>query len=370
MEKIKKIKIKRINVISNEDVYDITVENNHNFFANNILVHNCGEITLSDCDSCRLMVINLFSYVNNPFTSSAKFDYDLFSTHVRLLTKMMDNMIDLELEKIDKIINKIESDPEDEETKAIELNLWKKIKKSCELGRRAGIGITGEGDMLAAMGLTYGTPEATEFSKYVQNLLALNAYIESCDLVQQENRPRFGCYNYELEKNNQFLLRLSYINNSVSDPYLHKILNNFIVEFKEKWTNGKGRRNIALLTVAPTGCCDENQIIQFDNMNNLKMGDIFKLNNIDIEYLKTINARNLWFEPVHNMFTKGINNKSNKITKLYWNGLSDGKKIILSDKQEINCSNEHKLLVKTNTGDIIWKCARELNKTDMIVIKK
>lgn len=239
--------------IGNEDVYCIKEPITRSIIVNGFVTRRCGEITLSDCDSCRLMVINLFSYVNNPFTSSAKFDYDLFSTHVRLLTKMMDNMIDLELEKIDKIINKIKSDPEDEETKAIELNLWKKIKKTCELGRRAGIGITGEGDMLAAMGLTYGTPEATEFSKYVQNLLALNAYIESCDLVQQENRPKFGCYDYELEKNNPFLLRLSYINNSVSDPYLHKILNNFIVEFKEKWTNGKGRRNIALLTIAPTG---------------------------------------------------------------------------------------------------------------------
>lgn len=239
--------------IGNEDVYCIKEPITRSIIVNGFVTRRCGEITLSDCDSCRLMVINLFSYVNNPFTSSAKFDYDLFSTHVRLLTKMMDNMIDLELEKIDKIINKVESDPEDEETKAIELNLWKKIKKTCELGRRAGIGITGEGDMLAAMGLTYGTPEATEFAKYVQNILALNAYIESCDLVQQENRPRFGCYNYELEKNNPFLLRLSCINNNVSDPYLHKILNNLIAEFKEKWTNGKGRRNIALLTIAPVG---------------------------------------------------------------------------------------------------------------------
>lgn len=239
--------------VGNEDVYCIKEPITRSIIVNGFVTRRCGEITLSDCDSCRLMVINLFSYVNNPFTSSAEFDYDLFSKHVRLMTKMMDNMIDLELEKIDKIINKIESDPEDDETKAIELNLWKKIKKTCELGRRSGIGITGEGDMLAAMGLTYGTPDATEFSKYVQNLLALNAYIESCDLVQQENRPRFGCYNYELEKNNPFLLRLSCINNNVSDPYLHKILNNFIEEFKEKWTNGKGRRNIALLTASPTG---------------------------------------------------------------------------------------------------------------------
>lgn len=237
-----------------EDVYCIKEPITRSIIVNGFVTRRCGEITLSDSDSCRLMAINLYSYVINPFTSDAYFDYDLFSSHVRLMTKMMDNMIDLELEKINKIIHKVENDPEDEETKAIELNLWKKIRHTCELGRRAGIGITAEGDMLAAMGYKYGTPTATEFATNIQQILTLNVYIESCDLVQIDKRPRFECYNYTLERNNQFLNRLANIKNA---NYNKEHTLPLILEFRDKWKHGangiSGRRNISCLTVAPTG---------------------------------------------------------------------------------------------------------------------
>ena len=210
-------------------------------------VNPCAELSLSDSESCRLMAINLYSYVVNPFASDAYFDYDLFNSHVRCMTKMMDNMIDLEIEKIDKIISKVNDDPEDEETKAIELNLWKKIKTMCIKGRRTGIGITGEGDMLAALGYKYGTPVASAFAQNIQKILALNVYIESCDLTQIDERPQFECFDYSLEKNNPFLNRLT----DTSDLYNVKHTLPLVEEFKNKWK--RGRRNIACLTIAPTG---------------------------------------------------------------------------------------------------------------------
>lgn len=199
----------------------------------------CAELTLCDSDSCRLMLLNLYSYVVNPYTKEAYFDFDLLANHARKITKMMDNMIDLELEKIDGIISKVESDSESDGTKAIEVNLWKRIKNKCEIGRRSGIGVTAVADMIAALGLTYGTEEANKFSQKVQQVLALNVYIESCDLVQRDHRPAFGVFDWNSEKNNPFLIRLSTGHSEYAN------------EFKRKWS--KGRRNIALLTIAPAG---------------------------------------------------------------------------------------------------------------------
>lgn len=208
----------------------------------------CGEIPLSNCDSCRLMALNLYSYVKNPFTSEAYFDYDLFANHARKIVKLMDNMIDLELEHIDRIIQKVENDPEELDVKQIEINLWKKIKEVCILGRRAGIGITGEGDMLAAMGYKYGTPTATSFATNIQRFLATNIYIGSCNLVQIDKRPTFECFDYNLEKDNPFLKRLCDTNTC---EYNKEVLEPYINELNEKISYG--RRNIALLTIAPTG---------------------------------------------------------------------------------------------------------------------
>jgi len=199
-----------------------------------ISTNPCGEIPLCPYDSCRLLAINLFSYVKDPFTETAGFDFELYKEHVGLAQRMMDDIIDLELEKIDVIINKINGDPENDELKRVERNLWKNIRKKSEEGRRTGIGITAEGDMLAALGLRYGTPEATDFSVEVHKTLALEAYKSSTYLAKE--RGSFTIYDAEREKNNPFILRMK-----EADPVMY----NNMVKF--------GRRNIALLTIAPTG---------------------------------------------------------------------------------------------------------------------
>ena len=220
------------------EVYDITVDSIlHTYWSAGHNISNCGEIPLSAKDSCRLMGLNLYSYVVNPFSKDAYFDFDLLKKHSRLIMKLMDNMIDLEVEKVDLIIDKVKSDPEPEEIKGRELKLWQDIKEIALKGRRSGIGFTGEGDMLAALGYKYGTQEATDFAVKVQKTIAENAYIESCLLVQEEGREKFPVFDYELEKDNPFLNRLA----------------DGCEEFAKLWRNGKGRRNIANLTCAPVG---------------------------------------------------------------------------------------------------------------------
>jgi ribonucleoside-diphosphate reductase alpha chain len=194
----------------------------------------CGEIPLCPYDSCRLLAINLYSYVNNPFTDKAEFDFDLYKEHVGLAQRMMDDIIDLELEKIDVILAKINADPEIEEIKQVEGNLWSNIRKKSEEGRRTGIGITAEGDMLAGLGLRYGSDEATGFSVDVHKTLALEAYKASTYLAKE--RGAFAIYDAEREKSNPFILRMK-----EADPVMY----NNMVKY--------GRRNIALLTIAPTG---------------------------------------------------------------------------------------------------------------------
>ena len=194
----------------------------------------CGEIPLCPYDSCRLLAINLYSYVVNPFEENAYFDFELFEKHVRCAQRIMDDIIDLELEKIEKIIEKIDSDPESDEVKYTERRLWEKIYKKSGQGRRTGVGITAEGDMLAALGLRYGTEEATEMSERVHRAIALSAYRSSVEMAKE--RGAFEVYDTEREKSNPFINRLR-----EADPELYE-------EMKRH-----GRRNIACLTIAPTG---------------------------------------------------------------------------------------------------------------------
>jgi ribonucleoside-diphosphate reductase alpha chain len=194
----------------------------------------CGEIPLCPYDSCRLLAINLFSYVNDPFTKKAKFDFELFREHVGLAQRVMDDIIDLELEKIDVILAKIDTDPESEELKMVERSMWENIRTRSEEGRRTGIGITAEGDMLAALGLRYGSDGAIDFSVEIHKTLALEVYKSSTYLAKE--RGPFKIYDAEREKNNPFILRMK-----KADPVMY----NNMVKF--------GRRNIALLTIAPTG---------------------------------------------------------------------------------------------------------------------
>ena len=194
----------------------------------------CGEIPLCPYDSCRLLAINLYSYVDHPFTPEARFNSQLFTKHVHIAQRMMDDIVDLEEEKVDAIIQKIESDPEDDEVKSIELNLWKNIKNRTLQGRRTGIGITAEGDMLAALGKRYATDEAIAFSTEVQKLLALEAYRSSVNLA--EERGAFPVYDAKREENNPFINRLRGIDEGLYQKMIRT-----------------GRRNIAMLTIAPTG---------------------------------------------------------------------------------------------------------------------
>ena len=199
-----------------------------------VATNPCGEIPLCPYDSCRLLAINLYSYVVNPFTQEAYFDFDLFKKHVALAQRIMDDIIDLEQEKIELILKKIETDPEDEDVKHTERELWQKISKKTGMGRRTGVGITAEGDMIAALGLRYGTEEATTFSEQIHKTIALTAYRASMEMAKE--RGAFEVYDAEREKNNPFILRLK-----EADADLYEQMVKY------------GRRNIACLTIAPTG---------------------------------------------------------------------------------------------------------------------
>ena len=194
----------------------------------------CGEIPLCPYDSCRLLSINLYSYVVNPFTKDAYFDYDLFRDHVGKAQRIMDDIVDLELEKIDLIMEKIKSDPQLDEVKGAEMHLWEKIKSKSAKGRRTGVGITAEGDMIAAMNLRYGTQEATDFSVNVHRTLALTAYRSSVEMARE--RGAFEIFDAKREESNPFILRLK-----EADGKLYTDMVKY------------GRRNIACLTIAPTG---------------------------------------------------------------------------------------------------------------------
>ena len=194
----------------------------------------CGEIPLCPYDSCRLLSINLFSYVDKPFTADATFNFDKFKQHVQYAQRIMDDIVDLEMEKIDQIIEKIKADPENDEVKETEYHLWEKIKRKSSMGRRTGVGITAEGDMLAALGLRYGTEEATDFSVLVHKTLALNAYRSSVTMAKE--RGAFEVFDAQREAKNPFVLRLK-----EADLELYDDMKRY------------GRRNIACLTIAPTG---------------------------------------------------------------------------------------------------------------------
>src|SRR6056297_1863037 len=194
----------------------------------------CGEIPLCPYDSCRLLAVNLYSYVENPFTEQAKFNFDLFKEHVGYAQRIMDDIIDLEIEKIDAILHKIEKEPEDYEIKRVEDKLWRNIRSKAIEGRRTGVGITAEGDMLASLGLRYGSENAVDFSEEIHKTIALAAYRSSVDMAKE--RGAFEIYDAQKEKDNPFILRLK-----DQDEQLYADM----VQY--------GRRNIALLTIAPTG---------------------------------------------------------------------------------------------------------------------
>ncbi len=239
-------KVKSIEFVGYENVYNITVDDNNNYHiitsheddkfitSSGICIKNCGEITLCADDSCRLLALNLYGYVLNPFTKNSEFDYETFKEDVIIAQRLMDDLIDLELEKIDKILEKIESDPEPETIKSVEKNLWLNIKQKCIDGRRTGLGITAEGDMLAGLNIIYGTDEGNKFVENIHKILKLSAYRSS--VILSKERGAFAIYDSKLEEKNPFINRIK-----EEDVDLY----NDMVKY--------GRRNIALLTIAPTG---------------------------------------------------------------------------------------------------------------------
>ncbi len=216
--------------ITRESVADCYAD----FGFKTVSTNPCGEIPLCPYDSCRLLAVNLYSYVVNPFKADAYFDFELFSKHVKYAQRIMDDIIDLEMEKIDQILAKIETDPESEEVKQTERHLWEKIRKKTLQGRRTGLGITAEGDMLAALGIRYGSEEGNDFSEKVHKTVAISAYTSSVEMAKE--RGAFEIFDANLEKDNPFINRLK-----EADEELY---NNML-----KY----GRRNIACLTIAPTG---------------------------------------------------------------------------------------------------------------------
>lgn len=224
-----------VSFISEEETFDITVDNkSHTYWTQGINVSNCSEIPLSPLDSCRLMCINLFSFVKKPFTKDAKFDYNHFFKVAKLTQRLMDDMVDLESEKIEKIISKIHSDPESEDVKSRELEMWKLIKRFNDEGRRTGTGITALGDTIAALGIQYGSEDSIEVTEKIYKTLKLACYESSVEMA--EELGPFKCWDPKKEENNPFLLRIKQ-----EDAELYNRMQKF------------GRRNIALTTTAPTG---------------------------------------------------------------------------------------------------------------------
>jgi len=341
-----------------EDVYNGTVDDFHNFFSGGfqeinsfgkskyLSINNlqCGEIPLCPYDSCRLLAINLYSYVENPFTKNAKFNFELFAKHSKIAQRIMDDIIDLELEKIDQILAKIETDPEPDSIKLVEKNLWTKIKEMAINGRRTGIGITAEGDMIAALGLIYGTKKATQFSVEVHKQLAINVYKGSCELAVE--RGSFVVYDYEKEMNNPFIKRLI-----KAAPELEEMLK-------------YGRRNIALLTIAPTGCLVKDTKIKTDK-GVITLENLFLLNGIDINLLNE--EKDIWFELEKEINVFDVNGNKQRITKLYWNGYDNTKKLTYSDNSTTESTNHHMWLVKLDDETAVWKRTDELKISDKII---
>ena len=245
----------------------------------------CGEIPLCPYDSCRLLALNLFSYVQNPFAPQASFNSELFSRHVHYAQRIMDDIIDLEVEKIDAILNKINSDPEEQEIKGIERQLWENIRKKSLQGRRTGIGITAEGDMIAALGVRYGTKEATDFSVEVHKMLAIEAYRSSVELA--EERGAFPVFDFEKEKDSPFINRIK-----EAAPVVYEKMSRV------------GRRNIALLTIAPTGsvsiCTQTTSGIEPAYMVSYKRRRKVNPNDKDVEVTFTDDIGDSWEE--YNVF--------------------------------------------------------------------
>ena len=317
-----------------DNVIDEAIPDNYGEEWKTVSTNPCGEIPLCPHDSCRLLAVNLYGYVVNPFTTEAYFDQELFEKDVQIAQRYMDDIIDLEVEKIDKILKKIESDPEDEFIKLYEINLWEKIKEMTLKGRRTGLGVTGEGDMLAALGLTYGTDDANKFSETIHKALKLNAYRSSVTMAKE--RGAFPVYDFYKESDNPFLLRIK-----DEDPQLYDDMIQY------------GRRNISLLTVAPTGCSDKESIVTSKN-GFYKLSELCDLNKDG-------------FHDLSREIDVIQDTTFNKATKAFNNGIAKTKRITTSSGIELESTLNHQYKIISEDGKYHWKRVDELMLGDMIV---
>lgn len=284
--------------IINESVADCYKK----FGFGTVSTNPCGEIPLCPFDSCRLLALNLYSFVDNPFTDKAKFNFVKFDKYSRKALRIMDDIIDLEIEKINKIINKIKSDKESDEIKAIELNLWLKIKEKALQGRRTGIGVTGTGDMLAALNIKYGTKTGTEFATKVHKSLAISTYSESVELAKE--RGAFEIYSSELEKDNPIILRIK-----AECPELYEEMVKY------------GRRNISILTIAPTGTtsimtqttsgCESVFMIAYKRRKKINPNDL----NVTVDFIDEVGDSWQEFYVFHHKFEDWLKVKGYDIEK-------------------------------------------------------
>lgn len=315
----------------------------------------CGEIPLQPFDSCRLLHLNLYSFVEDPFTPNAKFNFIKLSEYVRLATRMLDDIVDLELEKVEKIINKIKSDPEEDSIKRTELELWEKIYDAGFRGRRLGLGTTADGDMVAALGLRYGTEEANDKLEEVHKYIAMCSYIESIDLAV--DRGPFKDFEWELEKDDYFVNKIL---NAIREEFGEDAYN----EYYDKWKN-HGRRNICNLTLAPTGCVkSSSKVLTSEGL--MSMEDIFNKSGYDVNDLSEKGLKDLWLDPSDDILVPNINGKLNKITKLYWKGECLGNKVTFDDGSDVSCTDIHKFLVKLDNYSEIWKESKDLVPGDRV----
>ena len=301
----------------------------------------CGEIFMSGNESCRLIAINMLSFIDKPFTKDAKLNvsrvYDVTYDAMRL----GDDLVDLENEAVRRILDVVKDDK-------YAVDVWTGILEKGENGRRCGLEFTALSDMCAAMGYKFCTKESNEFVEKVCRLM-MSAVLD-CQTDMALERGTFPDYDNNVENSNEWYKFIS-----EEYPERYRMLNEI------------GRRNISFTTAGPTGCCAENEIIKMYNTTNLTFKELFKLNNIDIETLKEKKLSSVWFEPTGNFYVNGINNSKNKITKLFWRGKTNGKVLKLSNGQTIKCSNEHKFLVKRNNGELFWVEAQYLTNQDKIL---
>jgi len=300
----------------NEDVYDLTVDDTHNFFANNLLVHNCGEIPLSAYDSCRLIVTNLLSFVIDPFTENARFDFASFKDTVMKAQRLMDDLVDLEVECVDRILSKIESDPQPQHVKQIEHDLWLKIRSAGLKGRRTGLGITGLGDAIASLGIRYGSDESVEITEQIYKALAVGAH--SSSLILAEERGSFPSFSYEKEMDHEYTRRV--IEACQTDDF----------DALAMWKK-TGRRNIALTTTAPVGSIsiltqttsgiEPAFLLSYKRRRKVTQGDVSSR----VDFVDAMGDKWQEYTVYHHNFKKWmeVTGKSDPTDSPYWGGTAN-----------------------------------------------